>query len=581
MRAGLIRNPCRCQYGQWPAVGRLGRAEDACSLGGEQVAEPGRGAADPARAEPVRERALHRLPVDLRGPEPEHALRARLDPDTGVCRPAAAVQEVELELRERAVAERGAAVQHRRLAAARVPQRDRFVVTERRAEDRADRDVVAGRRHRQREAPAGGERRRLQGHRRAWCDLVAERGEWLRGEVGVPAADRGELLCGQAEERERRTGGNVAGETQHLDRAARVGGTRGAVQDRNELGEVLGEHERGRNGIGRLVVLAAQEGGAIADGEERETEARHQKGRRDRRMSGVAGKRRGGEAQRDRPAAPGAAGEPQRRPEQPRGRDRGCEDDQRGNEQQERAGAAAAACELRGPDRPACPAHEDDRDRPDRRDIERRQREPAQLRRGGADGRVEQDARDGGERKRAGDAARREQPVPDDVAGRRARAVSGDRRHGPAGDGACDRGGDGDRQRFGEGEQLHLPTPSAEPGQAAPCVCDVSAQRCSGKDRERKQQGTAFASEQQQPPGRGGRRPCGRGERAGRRGHLELVGARLDLRRQPLHPRSERVDRPRVHVTAPDRHEPAVGAIEGLELGRACQAGHAVRDHDG
>lgn len=53
---------------------------------------------------------------------------------------------------------------------------------------------------------------------------------------------------------------------------------------------------------------------------------------------------------------------------------------------------------------------------------------------------------------------------------------------------------------------------------------------------------------------------------------LECCGEALDL---PL----ERVDRPRMHLAVADRQEPAVRAIERLELGRARECGDTVRDH--
>ena len=47
-----------------------------------------------------------------------------------------------------------------------------------------------------------------------------------------------------------------------------------------------------------------------------------------------------------------------------------------------------------------------------------------------------------------------------------------------------------------------------------------------------------------------------------------------------LHLRGERVDRPGMDVARADRHEPSVGAVEGLQLVRARETGDAVRDHD-
>ena len=89
----------------------------------------------------------------------------------------------------------------------------------------------------------------------------------------------------------------------------------------------------------------------------------------------------------------------------------------------------------------------------------------------------------------------------------------------------------------------------------------------------------AIRSAPPSPPSRSSRRAATRDddaavdERVARRGDLELVGARpraspsarCDL---PL----ERVDRPRVHLAVADRQEPAVRAIERLELRRASRS---------
>ena len=88
------------------------------------------------------------------------------------------------------------------------------------------------------------------------------------------------------------------------------------MQHRNELREVLGEDERRRDRVRRLVVLAAHERRAVGDREEREADARDQERRGDRRVPGVAGERRRGEAERDGPAAARAPEQPQRRREQ-------------------------------------------------------------------------------------------------------------------------------------------------------------------------------------------------------------------------------------------------------------------------
>ena len=189
------------------------------------------------------------------------------------------------------------------------------------------------------------------------------------------------------------------------------------MQHRYELREILAEDVRRGDRVRRLVVLAPQERRAVGDGEERETEARDEERRGDRRVAGIARERGGGEPQCDRPAAPRAAEGAQRRREQARGEDRGREDDQRGNEQQERT-RPAARCELLRVDRAARPADEHDCDGAERRCVERRQREPPDLHRRSAHGREEEQSRDERHAERAEDPAAREQRVRDDVRGR-------------------------------------------------------------------------------------------------------------------------------------------------------------------
>ena len=131
---------------------------------------------------------------------------------------------------------------------------------------------------------------------------------------------------------------------------------------------------------------------------------------------------------------------------------------------------------------------------------------------------------------------------------------------------------DGERARLGEGVELHLPAARAEPGQAPTRVGDVAAERGSGQDREREEQRAAFSAQEEQAARGGARRRCCSSELIGRRDDLELVGARLDLCRQPADLVGERVDVPGVQVAAAERQEPGIRPVERLQLGRGGQA---------
>ena len=389
-----------------PSVG-CARAEASLPVGREDVAGSRSAAAHAAGADPVRERAGDRFAVHGRYAQRQDALRAGLDAGAGVRRGASAVQQVELELGERRVQERDPCVQDDGVPLVRLAERDRLVVAERRAEDGAQPDVLAVRRHGQLEPAAGGQRGRAQRLVARGGDAAGELRERSRREVAAPAAHVGEARWRQAEHRERRAAGNVPGQPEHRRRRRRIRRRRGGVQHGHELRQVLGQHEGRRHGVRGLVVLAVDQGRAVDHGEQRQSDARDQERRRDRRMPGIPSQRRGGEPDRDRPAAPDPSERAQRRCEQARGDHGRCEDDQRRHEQQERARAAARGQRL-GIDRAARPADDHDRDRTERSCVERREREPPELHGRSPNGRVEQQAGDHGdaERRRAARRAR-------------------------------------------------------------------------------------------------------------------------------------------------------------------------------
>ena len=253
------------------------------------------------------------------------------------------------------------------------------------------------------------------------CDRAGKRGERLRGEIGTPAADARDAIRWKSEKRERRSRRHVAGQAEHLRRAPGVAVERRAVQDRHQLREVLREHERRRDRVARFVVLAAQQGRAVRDGEQGEPEARDEERGGDRGVARIACQRRRSEAQRDRAAAARAAKCAQRRRKQTRGDHGGRKDDQGRHQQQERARAAAARQLLRV-DGAARPADEDDGDRAERCGVERRDRQPPEMHGGRAHRRVEQQARGDRDTCRSEQAAGREECVLEHVGDRRAGA---------------------------------------------------------------------------------------------------------------------------------------------------------------
>ena len=247
-----------------------------------------------------------------------------------------------------------------------------------------------------------------------------------------------------------------------------------AVQHRHELLEVLRQHVRRRDGERRFVLLAEEECRAVGDREHCETEARDEERGGDRGMPGVARERCGGEAQRERPAAPGATERAERGREHACGDDGAREHDQGRDEQQERA-RPAAPCQLRSADGAARPTDEHDRDRADRRHVERCQGQASELHRRRAHRGVQERAGGCGDDHRGEDAGGREQSMRDDVTGGRAGARGDDRSYGTAGDPTHDRAERGDRRRLGKCEELDLPSARPEPRQSPPRVRHVTS----------------------------------------------------------------------------------------------------------
>ena len=467
--------------------------------------------------------------------------------------------------------------------AVRVPERDGLVVAERRAEERAHADVVALRVTGSVNCRPAGSAVERSATSRLGVIAAPSDGERLRGEVAAPAADARER--GSPAGRGTRTSCPTA--RCPTGEAPRVGcpGTRRAAR-RAAPGRAARDPPRGRTTPARR--SAPRRAGRAASVERYVTAKSASPRLATRNVAaiaawpGIARERRGGEPQRDRPAPAGAAERAQRRREQARRDDRGREDDQRGHEQQEGARAAAAASSCCDVDRAARPADEHDGDRAERRGVERRHREPAELNGGRPHGRVEQQPRgDGdagrGERGRRGESSACSTTSPTGEPAREATSAATRSADRPAGDGARR----GERQRLGERVQLDLPAARAEPDQPPARVRDVAAQRGRREDREREQQRAALAAEQQQPARGGGRRRC-RGRELRR--SARSPGTR---RSSPRSPPSAAAPCCRNASIAhgctsplPDRHEPARRSGR-TSRARCCrEAGDAVRDHD-
>ena len=114
---------------------------------------------------------------------------------------------------------------------------------------------------------------------------------------------------------------------------------RGGVVDLDEPGQVFPQREVERDGVRRLLLLAARERRAVALGEDGKADADDEERRRDGRVARVARQREGGEAQPDRPSAGCALEQEQAWAQEARADDRGDEGDEPGQED-ERGGRA-------------------------------------------------------------------------------------------------------------------------------------------------------------------------------------------------------------------------------------------------
>ena len=408
---------------------------------------------------------------------------------------AAAVQEVELELRERRVPNGMRPRRTTGCAAVRVPERDALVVAERRAEDRAHGDVVAVRGHRDREAPAGRQRRRAQRG-------VAVRARSLRRARAAAARAKSVRQPPTSSRLSSPRNENVVPDETLPESRSTCGrpGRRRAVQHRDELREVLA---RGRTTPAPRRPLRRAGRGAASSGRRR----RRARGRGSRRGTSRRSPRGPGLRASDAAARRSAIGP--RRPARPSARSVGAS---------RRAASTAAANTISAGTRSrnalvpplaaSCCASTEPRAHPTSTTATAPtaaassgvNAQPAELHCRSAHGREEQQPRHERHGERAEDpaageqrVARRRRPPASPPARRRTPATAPPTTQPTSVPSAAS------ESRFGEREQLDLPAPRAEPRESPPRVGRVAAKRRGCQDRERQQQRSALAAEEQEP----------------------------------------------------------------------------------
>jgi len=107
-----------------------------------------------------------------------------------------------------------------------------------------------------------------------------------------------------------------------------------ARRDRDELRQVLPQHEVGGHRVGRLFALAALERGAIRLREQRQAQADDEERHGDGRVAATAGQRQRGEPKGHRTRPPCPLGASQDGRQQPRGDDGRDEGHETGEEEQ-------------------------------------------------------------------------------------------------------------------------------------------------------------------------------------------------------------------------------------------------------
>ncbi len=165
-------------------------------------------------------------------------------------------------------------------------------------DDERDPDLVADDRDRQDQPPRSARQprpaqRRLHGR----LQEASKRRGRLRGEIAAPTVDPAECARRQREQGEVAAAvcRDEAGVAQHR-RCARKPGRSGLL-DGDELLEALLQDEWRRNGVARLLRLAALERGAVRDREERDADAEDEEDDGEQNASGRARERQQRDAQ--------------------------------------------------------------------------------------------------------------------------------------------------------------------------------------------------------------------------------------------------------------------------------------------
>jgi len=330
VRAGECGQLRRCRGLQQASIRRLAGAKPRRHLVRDHVAKTTRVAVDAVRADPTAERDR---PGERGGARRDRvhvgaAVRDGVQPG---------IREAERERDEPRRVSRQARAQHRS-PGTRSPERHIREETLERLEIRAERERVASHSDADDELTrAVGDVRAAQRRRRS-VDRLGQLGARESREVVAPAVGVADHPRGEAEHRDAaRQAADASGETEHREKgrvdAGAVRGRQGC-RDRDELRQVLPQHEVGGHRVGCLLALAALERGAIRLREQCQAQADDEERHGDGRVAATAGQRQRGEPKGHRTRPPCPLGASQDGRQQPRGDDGRDEGHETGEEEQ-------------------------------------------------------------------------------------------------------------------------------------------------------------------------------------------------------------------------------------------------------
>ena len=346
-----------------------------------------------------------------------------------------------------------------------------------------------------------------------------------------------------------------------------VVGERGRFQDVLALGVVLLQREVERHREGRLVLLVADERRAVRGGEESEPEADHEEGDCRRAASRVPSEGKTREPDREAPSPGRALQETERGPEHSHADDGGHEHDEPGEEQEHHSCSLTAGQGLRIGASPG-QRENDGRQRAGGGDVE--QADAGTARPGSRpERREQQESNDQGDDDGRHEPPARHDRVRQNRPGRRACSSCQRRASGGSGGPAQERARQGDRSRLSSEDEGQLPARGAVPDQPARGSLGLTRSARGGEEDEGQQQGSRFASDQEQSA-------AGDAGRVARRldlvhGTLERkeVRARTQAGACLLDARRERAHLPRVDVPGLERHDPGIRPIRVLDQRKA------------